>query len=255
MTFGDLLGLLGVPAWAGVVLTAGVPLAARYAIARYRKRPARLSWSLSSVPAAGSNLTGGLLTATAGERRVDHAFRFFIELRNDSSVDLSDLVIDIKVGSGSKFLAQNGAIEGSQRVLTLEEKFLALAATVPATEFASTPWINEMRVFSVPVLNRKAIARFDLLIEAPSAAEPELQLTCDHVGVIIHRRQGLEVSGVPIRVADALAVPVVAGLAIALAQTSLSPVWIAVISATIGFAGWRWGVLVYRFWRWFSTSG
>lgn len=197
---------------------------------RFRGRLATLSWTATSSRLAVSSEPNphAKLEVLYNGQRVNNVHLVTIFLRNESTKDLTNVMVNLAFSDGSAFLISEGQLIGSLKPLLVDAKFmsdwLALANQTPLP--AEVAYYGTRRDYPLAVFNRGAVARFDAFVTRSSDGNnPMVSLAVDHEGVQVRNRPPVaEFFGVQQSRAQIIGLVLAAALT-ALAIRSPIPVW------------------------------
>ena len=207
---------------------------------RYRARIKTLRWSDSyhRVAVALEASTFGKVEVSHNGIPVTNLYTASIEVQNESTSDLKDVVINIACLDGSTILSSFALIEGSLNYLNWTYEYSQQLSTATGEQIDA---VLARRDYHVPVLNRGAKANFFMLLQRNDTLQPKVSLGCDHLGFRVrYHAPGIMWWGVPDSQARGIGVAVTFAISVFLAGI-LTSKWI------IGLGAWILGITVVLF--------
>ena len=217
---------------------------------RYRNRTKRLRWSAEyyRIAYAADDTYFGKVEVLYNDRPVTNLYLALIQVQNENTSDLEDVVVNIACLDGSTLLVSHGALQGSLQLLPLTDEFTNALSDI---ESANLEYLITRRDYKIPVLNRGAIANFTILLSRTDTLQPNLTLACDHVGVqLVQREPDVMILGVPRRQALFSGWVVTLAASIALAMLVDSKWIIAVAAWLLGLHVLNIGSVGQKCWKW-----
>ncbi len=223
---------------------------------RYRARLVPLRWSVQYVrlAAAGHDPRFGKVEVFYNGKPAVNLHFATVQVVNDSNSDLRDVVINIAFSDGSRMLASQGALVGSLQSIPFTNEFQSMVNRFVKDQDPTTLadlWAH--RDYQIPVLNRGTKTNFVILLTRDDAAEPKVQIACDHLGV---RLKPLPLDrmlwDVSLKQAVILGIP--GSLLLVFVITSyLHSIWLVGLASWLaGVAAGLIGAALVVVWRWFT---
>jgi hypothetical protein len=155
---------------------------------RYRNRMAVLRCQISHTPAANTAGVMGDVKVQYGGIDAPNLYTCSVVVENDSSKDLSSVVLNLSYTDGTIFLSGGGAILGSTQFVPLAQSYLdrSVAFYSLAEEHRNVEeqrWLSAHRDYGVPVLNRGSRVQFFFTVHGLTGVAPKLTVSTDHLGV------------------------------------------------------------------------
>jgi len=226
---------------------------------RYRERMVTLRWQVSHQPLGFSSqdVLFGTIEIRYNGNPVHNLFFTLIEIQNDSNSDLTNVDLNFVFNDGSEIRMSHGAVQGSANMLPFAEpfetdlrRFLTLQqddppkAGLPGTLF-------RRRDYRVPTLNRGAVVRVGMLVQAQTGQQPFIQVASDHPGLrLVFQAPRSLVLGVNHNLA--ISIGILAGIAI-ISGLSVIPIgraWVIAAAFAIGCFSALLGAGLVRTLRW-----
>lgn len=176
-----------IPPTISLIVTSIFGLLVGILVEKFKNRFRTVEYSIRSqkiIPPLSAGL-GGQLTLKLNERDVKTLKVTTIEIENNNSIDLEDIVVRFTLGKGSIFQGNEAYLLSNYNWLSWTQEFndnfnqilkeYNLIETNPTTGFKELPDLLQKRVdyvlsnrdYFIPVLNRKNKAIFNFLIEDP----------------------------------------------------------------------------------------
>jgi len=162
----------------------------------------RLNWSAEHVPMALATADTGygeVQVLYNGQPTVNlHVTRVYV--RNESSRDLTNVVMHLAYVDGTRILRSVGFQPGSLVTFPHSEAFNQQLGRALAAQplQADIDYVLRNHEYRVPVLNRGSTAQFGLLVTRDDHARPTVSLDISHPGVKLdYREPGIDAFGVP----------------------------------------------------------
>lgn len=155
---------------------------------KFKSRIIRLSRRITSQPIAYASQDEywGHIKVLYNNHEAKNLNLFTIEIRNESSRDVTDVIVDLKVDNDSMILASNGFLNNSNTSLLLTSDYFQYYMDVTERnnkelqdvdrgkiqETARDPnlarevkYVTSLKKYIIPVLNRNKVATFNVLVE------------------------------------------------------------------------------------------
>jgi hypothetical protein len=175
-----------IPTTISLVITGLASLFIGVYLEKFKNRTSILTRKITSQPIAYSSKDEywGHISVYYYEYEAKNLNFFTIEIYNNSSKDLADIIIDLKVDNDSMILANNGYLEHSNSPLLLTNDYFQYyvdvsnrnqdeEASIKKGEIKSKDpnlanelkYVTTLKKYIVPVFNRQTKATFNILVE------------------------------------------------------------------------------------------
>jgi hypothetical protein len=223
---------------------------------RFRNRLITLSWTAEITRVAQSSEGGfGRITVLYNDVPVKHLHLVVLTVRNESATDLSDIRLMFGFREGSVLLLSTGQLVGDMSGLLLAPKFFDdWRAAQDSQDSVGLAYFGSHRDYTIPVLNRDAVTRFEIFVAREDDARPDLSVSCTHKGVRLRNRPPAPLF-LGVSVARAAITGIVISCLIVLGLTqismnstllSLSAWGIGLIASFVGALSVRLGRVIFR---------
>lgn len=207
---------------------------------RFRGRLVTLSWTATGTRlAVRADDTGyGRVEVFYNGHPVNNLHLISVALRNESTKDLTNILVNLAFLEGSEFVISEGTLIGSLTPITIDAGFmtawLALSDQNPIPP--EVRYYQTRRNYPIPVFNRGAVARFDILsTRSVDNNNPAVSVAVDHPGVQVKNRPPVtETLGVPDSRAQLIGILLAIAVTIAVVVRPL-PAWVVgTVSLVVG---------------------
>jgi hypothetical protein len=245
-----------IAAWidAKTVLTGLIAFLAGTAVNKIRARVKTLEYTVHQRPLAATfddPVFGDVKVMWRGQE-VKNLFLTRIDLSNDTSQDIENLVLKVYTAHQNAMLTERTEVVGTPHIIQHTEEYRASMRLAPG---AQGPTQEQFRTYTthrdyvVPVFNRGQKLVWEYLTNAPPGEMPHLWLSTQHKGIrLMHKPIVPNLFGVPMKQA------LIVGLVAALFTLAVSLVWLPdrsgiVLSMIVGLTASIIGAATVRWFR------
>ena len=221
---------------------------------KYRNRPKAVRWSASywKVAVAAAHPQFGTVEVSYNGTQVKNVHTGWIEVENESNADLQEVVVNMACLEQSRILVSTASLGGSLQTIPFTDSFWAALSNPQPPDIQ---YLTTHRDYRIPVFNRGAKATFVLLLNRDDAAQPMVDVSCDHLGVQFRRRPPTVIFlGVPQEHArwTGIVLTLIGSIFLCVSLTSA---WaIGLSSWALGILCLLFGALLVKLWRWIGKQ-
>ncbi|NDK57176.1 hypothetical protein [Pontibacter fetidus] len=193
------------PAIIGFIFTGLASVIIGVYLEKFKNKITVLKRKISSQPIAFSTQDdhwGHIKVIYNNDYEAKNLNLFTVEIFNQSSKDITNIVVDLNVDNGSVILANNGVLDENNALLLLTNEFFNYQTDVNTRYHQEleriskgeidavtkqlqrdVDFVTRLRRYHVPVLNRESSATFNLLVENYKGEYPEVTASITHASI------------------------------------------------------------------------
>jgi hypothetical protein len=203
----ELISLISKSETAAFLIGAAIASLCGHAWRRFQERMITLRFSAqhTSLARSSNDLFGDTLQVLYRGEEVKALYVTEARIRNDSKTDLENVTVTLEYKNGEQYYGGSGSLEGNPNTVPFSSSFQIIVSRFLDRKSDEGPspdlgYIQRIREFTIPVLNRGSSVVFNFLTHSDQT--PYMYAVCVHKGVrVVEEKNSPKILGVSIGLA------------------------------------------------------